>query len=142
MKDKGSFDLWQTDNILNASITGLWNSSVASQYRSAFVKHASMLSHAPWAHVVYLDNWVLGTPEIEPIIQGLVKWCNNNNLAFAAHVYSRNMLKEYQLNKMLVSDQNRFVLCHFDELESAVNWLIANGYDAQYPQNELTKHFA
>ena len=142
MKEKGSFDLWQTDNILNASITGLWNGSVASQYRSAFVKQASLLCHAPWAHIVYLDNWVLGTPEIEPIIQGLVKWCNNNNLAFAAHVYSRNMLKEYQLNKMLVSDQNRFVLCHFDELESAVNWLIANGYDAQYPQNELTKHFA
>jgi hypothetical protein len=142
MREQGSFELWRTDDVLNASLSGIWNGTVASQYRSEFIKQASMIAHAPWAHIVYLDSWILGTPEIEPIIQGLVKWCNNNNLAFAAHVYSRNMLKEYQLNKMLVSDQNRFELCHFDELESAISWLKDKHYDVQYPQVALAKRFA
>lgn len=142
MKEKGDFEIWRNDNVLNASITGLWNATVANNYRKEFLKQAFVLTHSPWAHIVYLDNWVLGTPEIEPIIQSLVQWCNNNNLACAANVYSRNMLKEYQLNKMLVSDENKFVLQHFYELDEAIQWLQTESFDVRFPNVEIARRFA
>ena len=141
-KEKGGYAIWRNDNVLNASITGLWNATVANSYRKEFIRQALMLTHAPWAHIVYLDSWVLGTPEIEPIIKGLVQWCNNNNLVCAANVYSRNMLKEYQLNKMLVSQENKFDLRHFDDLDEAIQWLQMASFDARYPDLEITKRFA
>lgn len=142
MKEKGSFVIWRNGNVLNASITGLWNATVAISYRKEFIKQALMLTHAPWAHIVYLDNWVLGTPEIEPIIKDLVQWCNNNNLACAANVYSRNMLKEFQLNKMLVSEQNKFDLQHFDEIDKAIHWLKMLSFDVRHPDLEIARRFA
>tara|TARA_B100002049_G_scaffold23085_1_gene15448 strand:- start:293 stop:721 length:429 start_codon:yes stop_codon:yes gene_type:complete len=142
MKEKGSFEIWRSDNVLSASVTGLWNGSVAARYRSEFIKHASMLLHDRWAHIVYLDNWVLGTPEIEPIIKDLAHWCNNNNLACSAHVYSRNMLKEYQLNKMLVSESNKFELRHFYSIEEAIDWLHDEEFEVRYPELEVARRFA
>jgi len=142
VKSTGDFELWTTGNILNASVTGVWNSDIAKRYQSAFLKQASSLCETPWAHIVYLDSWVLGTPEIEPIIQTLAGWCNENNLVAAAHVYSPNMLKEYQLNRMLAPGSIRFTLHHFSDVDTAIVWLDHEGFQAEYPKKVIAKRFA
>lgn len=142
MKGTGDFEIWTTGNILNASVSGVWNEAIAKRYQTAFVKHASALSSSPWAHIVYLDSWVLGTPEIEPIIHELALWCNLNNLKLAAHVYSPNMLKEYQLNRMLAPGSIRFMLHHFNDVDTAIVWLQHEGFNAQYPKQVIAKRFA
>lgn len=100
------FTLWTEQQVLLAVVRGGWNERTALDYAEAFKAAAKPLLGDDWAHIVYLDDWELGGPEIEPVVRGLVNWCVNNGLRHAAHVYSPNMVKQYQLNKM-VSDTIR-----------------------------------
>ncbi|NVK57670.1 MAG: hypothetical protein HWE26_18865 [Alteromonadaceae bacterium] len=128
MATNGGYTLWITDNLLHASIHGVWNKRIATAFKRDFMETASTLINAPWAHVVYLDKWVLGTPEIEPLIKELGVWCAEHQLVCAAHIYCHNMLKEYQLNKMLKNDDNLFQLQHFTSQEAAQQWLRSNNF--------------
>lgn len=96
-----AFTLWTEQQVLLAVVRGGWNERTALDYADAFKQAAKPLLGQPWAHIVYLDDWQLGVPEIEPIVRGLVSWCLDNGLRHAAHVYSPNMVKQYQLNKMI-----------------------------------------
>jgi len=51
-----------------------------------FKSIARPLSQQPWGHLVYLDDWELGVPEITPIIQNLVDWCTHNGLKKSAQI--------------------------------------------------------
>lgn len=100
------FTLWTEQQVLLAVVRGGWNERTALDYAEAFKAAAKPLLGDDWAHIVYLDDWELGGPEIEPVVRGLVNWCLDHRLRLAAHVYSPNMVKQYQLNKM-VSDTIR-----------------------------------
>lgn len=100
------FTLWTEQQVLLAVVHSGWNERTAQDYSDAFKLAVKPLLGQPWAHIVYLDDWQLGVPAIEPIVRDLVTWCVNNGLRHAAHVYSPNMVKQYQLNKM-VSDTIR-----------------------------------
>lgn len=128
-----AFTLWTEQRVLMAVLRGGWNERTALDFADAFKQTAKPLLGQPWAHIVYLDDWELGVPEIEPIVRGLVSWCIDNGLRHAAQVYSPNMVKQYQLDKM-VSDRIELSPAeHFekrvysDEL-AAFAWLAELGF--------------
>ncbi|WP_423186985.1 hypothetical protein ACO1PK_01855 [Alishewanella sp. d11] len=122
------FQLWTENNVLLACISGSWDERAASDYSKALKHEASQLKGRPWAHIVYLDDWQLGTPEIEPIIQDLVTWCLHNGLVLTAQVYCPHSVKRYQLDKMIIEKTLTFERRVYTEEQSAFNWLAEQGY--------------
>ena len=88
-----------------------------------------------WGHLVLLDDWELGIPEMVPIIERLVAWCLENGLTRAAQVYSPSMIKQYHLNEMVVQEIGAFQRHSFAKRVDAEEWLAASGFhlDAPYP---------
>lgn len=128
MKPTTKFRLWREQRVILASISGGWSHFTAEDYASEFKALAAPLAAGDWAHIVYLDNWQLGVPEIEPIVQQLVQWCISNNLRYAAQVYCPNMIKQYQLNKMISDSVGHFERRVYPNEQDAFAWLASRGF--------------
>ncbi len=123
MNEHGTFKLWAGSNILYAKISGAWNEATAQRFSKEFQVLVRHKMPSQWAHVVFLDNWELGVPAIEPIIQNLVDWCIQHGLQRSAQVFSQSMMKKYQLDKMVTEQKGHFMSKQFRTLEAARDWL-------------------
>jgi len=125
------FTLWVEQRVLLSIVRGGWSELTAHDYCAMFKTTAKPLlqSGEPWAHLVYLDDWGLGCPEIEPIIRGLAGWAVGNGLSYFAQVYSPNMVKQYQLDRMLVSDLGTCEKRTYTVEADAFNWLAEMGFE-------------
>jgi hypothetical protein len=128
MKEHGVFEVSAEDNIVYAVLRGSWNEETAEESSQAFKLAASRIEANRWGHIVFLDDWELGVPEIEPIISELIIWCAESGLTHAAQVYSKSMVKEYQLRKMVSQNIGDLTLCQFPITEDAVHWLTNEGF--------------
>ncbi|WP_157729701.1 hypothetical protein [Bacterioplanes sanyensis] len=126
----GEFELAVFNRVVVAHLAGGWNLEAALAYDQQFRDCAAKLAQSgqPWAHLVTLDDWSLGVPEINPVIDSLVGWCTDHGLQRAAHVYAPSVLKRVHLQD-LVRPDGRFELRHFDQLDSAVSWLHQQGFE-------------
>ncbi|WP_430459992.1 hypothetical protein ACQUQU_12330 [Thalassolituus sp. LLYu03] len=122
----GEFHLAINGQILVAYARGSWNEEAALAYSEEYRAQAGRF-HGHWGHLVLLDEWSLGIPEIVPVIQQLVSWSVENGLTRAAHVYSPSMLKQLQLEEM-IHDGGAFIHKGFANLDDAVDWLAREGY--------------
>ena len=131
----GNFNIKLSGNVLCATLSGTWNSQTADMFAQDFMTQVSPLLGKPWGHLVLLDEWDLGVPEIIPVVERLVTWCIENGLAKAAHVYSPSMIKQYHLNEMVVEEFGEFQRNSFGRQSEAEAWLAASGFnlDAAYP---------
>jgi hypothetical protein len=127
----GEFDIKISGQVLVASLAGSWNEEAARAFDREFRLAAEPLLGAPWAHLVYLDDWSLGVPEMKPVIEQLVAWCCEHGLKRAAQVYSPSMLKTLQLEDLVV-EQGDFQRRAFATGQQALQWLRAEGYDVAY----------
>ncbi|HAT41050.1 MAG TPA: hypothetical protein DCS87_04900 [Rheinheimera sp.] len=123
-----AFSAWVEQRVLLTVVRGPWSDRTAMDYCDAFKTAAKPLLGADWAHIVYLDDWELGSPDIEPIIRGLATWAVSNRLRYFAQVYSPNMVKQYQLNRMLVSDLGTCEKRTFALEADAFAWLTEVGF--------------
>jgi hypothetical protein len=125
------FQIWCEQRVVLAVVSGSWDWITAEQYSTEFKKVAAQLLDSQWAHIVYLDQWELGVPEIEPIIRELVHWCIANNLRFAAQVYCPHMVKKYQLERMIVDSTELFERRVYPTQLEAFQWLASEGFPVQ-----------
>ncbi|WP_445767155.1 hypothetical protein [Rheinheimera sp.] len=137
MKPTPKFKLWREQRVILASINGSWNRFTAEDYASEFKALAVPLAGADWAHIVYLDNWQLGVPEMEPVIKQLLHWCIRHNLRYAAQVYCPDMLKKYQLDRMIVSTHS-FERRVYPNEQDAFAWLASIGFATDTNQLQHT----
>ncbi|MDX5405651.1 MAG: hypothetical protein LPK11_01240 [Chromatiaceae bacterium] len=128
MKPTPKFRIWREQRVILASVNGSWNRFTAEDYAQEFKALVKPLAGTDWAHIVYLDNWQLGVPEIEPVITELVNWCLTNGLRYAAQVYCPNMIKRYQLDKMIVEHTATFERRVYPDEQHALNWLSSLGF--------------
>ncbi|MCD8520769.1 MAG: hypothetical protein LRY66_01940 [Saccharospirillaceae bacterium] len=124
----GEFVITTNGNILVARLSGSWNEEAARAYDKALREHVAELPPS-WGHMVLLDEWQLGVPEIGPIIETLVHWCIAQGLRRAAHVYSPSLLKKLQLEDMVTESAQGFYRRAFADAESALGWLNAEGFE-------------
>ena len=138
MKPTPKFKLWREQRVILASLSGGWSRFTAEDYASEFKTLAAPLAGTDWAHIVYLDNWQLGVPEIEPIIAGLVSWCLDNGLRYTAQVYCPNMVKRYQLNKMISDSSGQLEKRVYPDPQQAFAWLASLGFKLANPNLRQT----
>jgi hypothetical protein len=128
MVEAKAFQIWVENRVVLACIRGCWDRFAAEDYSRAFKAAATRLTGQPWAHIVYLDDWQLGTPDIEPIVQELVTWCLHNGLVLTAQVYCPHSVKRYQLDKMIIEKTLTFERRVYAEQHQAFNWLAERGF--------------
>ncbi len=131
MATQAKFKVWREEQVLLATVYGSWNQQTARDFVDEFVKTAIPILDAPWAHIVYLDHWELGVPEIEPIIQQLVDWSVSHHLRVAAQVYCPHMVKKYQLERMTAIKSPSFEKRAYPTQQAAFDWLAAEGFSVQ-----------
>lgn len=124
----GSFQLKVSGNVLIATLSGSWNVQTAEAFAEEFMQKAQSLMQQSWGHLVLLEDWDLGVPEIIPIVERLVTWCIENGLTRAAQVYSPSMIKQYQLNEMVVEEFGAFQRHSFSDQQKAQAWLAESGF--------------
>lgn len=124
----GRFSLWVDHRVLIGTASGSWCVETAREFADEFKQIAGELIAQPWGHIIYLDDWGLGVPEIEPVIEELTHWAIANNLCLAAQVFSPNMLKAYQMNKMVHDVHGHFERRQFANADQAFSWLHQHGF--------------
>ncbi len=110
----GTYHLWCVDSVLYAELLGTWNKEAALNFSRDFKALAGQFN-APWAHLVYLEEWGLCTPDVIEVIQSLVEWCIENDLRRAAQIYSKSGLKEAFLGRTVVEEFGNIKRAVFDE---------------------------
>jgi len=123
-----NFKLWREQRVILAVASGSWDRLTAEDYAEEFKRLAAPLADAPWAHIVYLDQWQLGVPAIEPVIRDLVQWCTDNNLRHVAQVYCPHMVKKYQLDRMIIDRSQVFEKRVYPTEQEAFAWLSSVGF--------------
>ncbi len=128
--EHGYFTINVSGRVLCAHLFGSWNSQTAERFSDEFKQKAQALVGEPWGHLVLLDDWDLGVPEMTPIIESLVSWCIEQDLVRAAQVFSPSMIKKYQLDAMVVEKIGGFERRNFTDETSALAWLAAEGFNS------------
>lgn len=131
MRAHGHFDMWIDNQVLLARLKGQWNEEMATVYSDTMKELATSFNGEKWAHIVYLDDWELGTPEFEPIINELVTWVIEHGLIRTAQVYSPNMLKKFQMDRMVKEKVGDFERRIYPEELPAFSWLAEEGFPVQ-----------
>lgn len=118
-------------------VSGAWSSRTAERYVTEFKQVVEPLAGSEWAHILFLEDWLLGAPEIEQIIGELVAWCYGIGIQCTALVYSSNQLKDYQIDRIIKHRQGHFERQTFNEADSAFAWLADKGFDVAQPERLL-----
>lgn len=128
MHAHGHFDMWLDNQVVFARLRGQWNDDMAILYSQRFKEICQPLIGQNWAHIVYLDDWELGTPEFEAIIIELVGWVIEHGLRRTAQVYSPSMIKQFQMDSMVKETIGAFQRQVFNNEIEAFAWLNEEGY--------------
>ncbi|GAA6135624.1 hypothetical protein NBRC116188_24140 [Oceaniserpentilla sp. 4NH20-0058] len=133
MHAHGQFNIWLNNRVVLARIKGQCNEDLAHKYAHAFREAIKPLSGKPWAHILYLDDWDLATPEVEVIMTDLVRYLALNGLTCSAQVFSSHALKQFQLNRIVKEKKEAFKRRTFNDQASAVEWLASEGFSLTNP---------
>lgn len=125
----GLFDLKVKGQVLTLVAKGQWNFEAALEFEQEWIKLATPISQAPWAHVVYLDEWDLNTPDVEPVITRVVGWSVTHKMTHVAQIYSPSLLKKYELDKMVGDKDLPFKKQVFWKEDEALEWLASCGFE-------------
>ncbi|MDG3084815.1 hypothetical protein P7F88_01410 [Vibrio hannami] len=126
-KEHGEFKIWVTKDILYARLSGTWNEETAIHYVKEFKRLVDNDLPDKWAHVVYLDRWEMGTPEVEPVIEELVDWGVAHGGVHVAQVFGKAILK-FQLDKMVTTENPKLCRKQFEAEREALCWLQECGF--------------
>ena len=141
---RGGFRLFTDDFVLLSVPSGISGRSIAQKYVDEIKSKVAEFNGQPWAHIVYLNEWQLGTPEVEPIITELSRWCLANNLKYTAIIETANSVRQYQNNKMLIKQNERtdYDRQSFANADLAIEWLNSLGFRVSERIPELLKEYS
>ncbi|GAA5142881.1 hypothetical protein [Thalassotalea piscium] len=123
MQEHGSFELEIKNKTLLIKAFDSWNVETAIRFfkETRALVCAHKLKNEPWACLVDLTQWELGTPDIWPVVDELNTWANKNNQKYEAVICSSS------LQKLMIerSQENLFTveINFFDTVEQARDWL-------------------
>lgn len=124
----GSFDMWVDNQVLLVRINGAWNKEETQAYFTKMKQLTIEVIKQPWAQIVYLNDWELGTPENEQITMELIQWSMEHNLKKTATVYSPNLIKKLQIERLKNKTINTVDYRTFQQEKEAFAWLESEGY--------------
>ncbi|MFT4906338.1 MAG: hypothetical protein ACI978_000398 [Oleispira sp.] len=124
-EEHGSFEFELKGQVLIMRPIGAWNVETAIRCCLEYKALAETINHSPWACVVNLLSWELGTPDIWPEIDAVNAWADNHNEKFEAVICLtaiQTMLLEKTYDKF-INVQTRF----FETETESLEWINSNG---------------
>lgn len=128
MQAHGSYELQVNNRVLIAKIVGSWNKETGEQYFYELKKMSHLLIQQPWAMVVYLTEWELGTPGSDEVTLELIEWLTANKLDKVAEIYSPSILKKMHVQSMVNQSEFKIERQYFSDESAAFTWLESQGY--------------
>ncbi|MCC2616747.1 hypothetical protein LJ739_10885 [Aestuariibacter halophilus] len=125
---RGKFELRFEAPLLISCVRGQWNGQTAKRYADQLVQIIDKQAQGPWANLVLMDDWGLGTPDIEPEIRALVDWCFHQGGTRVALVYRQHPVKHFQLDRMMRKQRGDFLRESFEHWQDALVWLDQQGF--------------
>ncbi len=134
MQAHGSFDLWVDNQVLLARISGAWNEEETRLYFKQIKEVTQPIIHRPWAMLLHLNSWQLGTPEAERVTKEIVYWIAQHGLARIAEIYSPSVMIQLEIDRLVQEAPDEIERRHFLEEEKAFAWLASQGFPVQLAQ--------
>lgn len=125
---RGTYEMWTENQVLMCRPLYRWSERTAINYANTMKEKVANFNGANWGSTVLLDQWELGTPEIELIISDLLEWCLQHNLKRLAMVSANNPIQEFQLDKAMKSIAPDFQRYFFPTGQLADEWMLKQGY--------------
>ena len=130
MEIHGQFKIRLINQIMEMTLSEAWNEECAIEAIKQFKTNARNLLPHKWACLIILDNWKLATPDVEPLVLELQKWCTENNQSVEATVLGREIIhaKQYQMDHYLFGMENTIEQKYFSTKDEALKWLKTKGF--------------
>lgn len=128
MNYHGHFTLWRENQLIVAKVYGAWSMDTAQDYATQLKDLALSMNGQPWARVVFLDQWQLGTPDFEKVMKDLMSWCVSHQLKYTAYVFQPSHLREHQLDKVINQASDTSQKKMFTHQQDALDWLNSVGF--------------
>ena len=122
------FEFEPYENLLFISSHGSWDGRVAKAFVQASQEMIQRFRGKSWAVLHDARDWSLGTPEIEPIISGLMKAKLTGTLTHHVMVTGPSEVKAWQIQNIFGQLDLPFVHRVFQDLLAAEDWLAGLGY--------------
>lgn len=126
---KGHYKLSLDGQILISHIHGQWSGTTALRYAEEVRVLVAGLSAPNFAHLLFFDEWELGTPQSQFITERTVSWLVSKGMSVCAEVFSPDHLKEFKLNKTTAGVSGNLSIRRFDKQVDALDWLAARGFE-------------
>jgi hypothetical protein len=121
MKEHGSFEIKLVGQVLVIKAYDAWNLETVLRLCDECSHLISQIKDEPWATIVDLSCWELGTPDIWKPVEELNVWANDKNYKYQAVIISFN-LQETMLKKtheVLTHTEKKFC----KDTDEAFRWL-------------------
>ena len=121
MVEHGSYSLSISKQTLYVQCFGAWNLETAQHMGEQYKALVLKICEEPWACLLDLTKWELGTPEVWDYIDELNEWGNNHNQKFEAVVCCLSLQRALieKSHEVLTEVDGRF----FENMEQARAWL-------------------
>lgn len=126
MRGHGTFLNNIVDKVLISEWHGAWNLETSLAWSKHYLELAQALSHSPWASLIDLSQWELGTPDINPVIEKVNVWSDSNYLTHEGVVCALNLQSEMAV--ITHQTMQNVQAATFANKNEAKNWLASNGY--------------
>ncbi|WP_340679230.1 hypothetical protein [Paraglaciecola sp.] len=125
MQQHGSFTIDTKGRTLEIIAHAAWNEQTSMQFKHAYMALAQDLSSAPWACLINLLDWELGTGEILQVGQQLNAWSFEHNQRYSAIICGTSLHR--QLIEKIQEPTRSIEHQYFTDVISAQNWLRSLG---------------
>jgi len=86
MQEHGTFDIDVIGQTIKVKLYDQWNYEVTVRFVKEFKLKALTICHKPWACVVDLSEWELGTPDIWELLEEGNVWSSEHNQKYEASI--------------------------------------------------------
>lgn len=121
MQQHGSFTIEVKGRTIEICAFAAWNEQTSKQFTQSYMDLARHLSGAPWACLINLLEWELGTGEILQVGQKLNAWSFENNQRFSAIICGTSLHR--QLIEKIQEPTKSIEHQYYTEVEPAQQWL-------------------
>lgn len=125
----GRFKIRRVGNIIEIRALGNWSEGVSQQVMTEVTKLRAEIPQSHFAVVGSVENWVLGTPEMQTFAASAIESLIEQGLSKTAYIIGDkdDRLKMMQLAAMMPKSSN-YERQFFANREQAIYWLAQSGF--------------
>lgn len=126
----GHWKIYIHQKTLVIHTAGAWNRSAMEMFCDEIKSTAQTLieGQRPWSSLILLDDYELGVPDIEPLLQSLLQHLVERGLTREAAVFNGGFARMEQMARNLPADSPQYIRQNFNCVEDAGSWLQQQGF--------------